>query len=151
LAATVLDFAGAPSRGTPPQAPSLRPVMAGGANPTDTGVFFEVDFVPLQAEGTEKVANKRGGLIGRLKVIRDLLSGAVEVYDLAEDPGETHNLWHREPERARAALAQLSAMERRLTSDPVAPASSGPEFTEAELERLESLGYVDRQPNGSAR
>jgi hypothetical protein len=46
---------------------------------------------------------------GGLKVIEDDRRKTVEVYDLASDPGETQNLWDREPARSDAAVAALRA------------------------------------------
>ena len=42
-------------------------------------------------------------------MIEDDRRKTVEVYDLASDPGETRNLWDREPGRSDAAVAALRA------------------------------------------
>ena len=44
-----------------------------------------------------------------IKVIDDPRRTTVEVYDLVADPGETRNLWGRDPARAEPALATLRA------------------------------------------
>ncbi|MBL9078101.1 MAG: sulfatase-like hydrolase/transferase [Planctomycetes bacterium] len=51
---------------------------------------------------------------GRWKLIEDLGTGAVVLFDLASDPGETTDLAAREPDRARALQQVLAAWRRRV-------------------------------------
>ncbi|MFO0759078.1 MAG: sulfatase-like hydrolase/transferase [Byssovorax sp.] len=61
---------------------------------------------PLIAEGRLRRALT---MPDGLKVIDDPRRALVEVYDLVADPGETRNLWGRDPARAEPALAALRA------------------------------------------
>jgi choline-sulfatase len=79
-----------------------------------------------------------------LRSIRDghwkfVLAPRSELYDLARDPGELHNLVNDEPARARALR---SALERRLLSErsmtPARPVDVPVEL----VEKLGALGYV---------
>jgi arylsulfatase A-like enzyme len=64
---------------------------------------------PLLAEGRLRRALTTAAGI---KVIDDPRRTTVEVYDLVADPGETRNLWGRDPARAEPALATLRAFFR---------------------------------------
>lgn len=57
-----------------------------------------------------------------------------ELYDVARDPGETHDLLAEKPQTARAMRARLASS----SADFVAPAPA----TKEERERLMSLGYL---------
>jgi arylsulfatase A len=46
---------------------------------------------------------------GYLKLIEFFEDGALELYDLADDPHETHNLAANQPEKAQALLKQMAA------------------------------------------
>lgn len=65
--------------------------------------------------------------------------GSRELYDLAADPAEMHNLLLDNPSLAYEPCAKLAAYLKRLTppGQPVAAAQRTPE----ELQRLEALGY----------
>jgi hypothetical protein len=70
-----------------------------------------------------------------------------ELYDLAADPGELHDLADRDPERVRRLDA---ALERRLASQ--GSASEPVPLSAVDRARLESLGYVVPAPtDASAR
>jgi hypothetical protein len=76
---------------------SLVPFLAGHTTPLTR---------PLIAEGRLRTSlTEPDGL----KVIDDPRRKVVEVYDLAQDPGETRNLFDLEPARSDAALAKLRA------------------------------------------
>jgi arylsulfatase A-like enzyme len=80
------------------------------------------------------------------KYIRDS-TGAHELYDLEQDPGETVNLYDREPKVAQRLAARLEAHEaasRRLES--ALPASAP---TVEEIENLRALGYLPAEPDGA--
>jgi arylsulfatase A-like enzyme len=96
LGPTILDLFGVDTPATF-NGQSLVPLLAGGA---------EALTRPLLAEGRlRRAITEPDGL----KVIEDLRRKVVEVYDLKVDPGETENLFDREPDRADAALAELRA------------------------------------------
>lgn len=63
-----------------------------------------------------------------------------ELYDLKDDPAETHDLSTVDPERARRLEDALAEMRSRLESSS---AKKGPEPVDAEVEeRLFALGYI---------
>jgi arylsulfatase A-like enzyme len=94
LAPTFLDLFGVETPATF-DGQSLVPFLAGG-----TATLTR----PLIAEGRLRQAlTEPDGL----KVIDDPRRKLVEVYDLAQDPGETRNVFDAEPERSDAALAEL--------------------------------------------
>jgi arylsulfatase A-like enzyme len=96
LGPTVLDLFGAPTPATY-RGQSLVPLLEGQAVTLTR---------PLLAEGRLRRALT---LPDGLKVIDDPRRKLVEVYDLASDPGETHNLFDLGLDRADAALAALRA------------------------------------------
>jgi arylsulfatase A-like enzyme len=93
LGPTILDLFGAE---TPPASmgQSLVPLLAGGDAPLDR---------PLLAEGRLR----RALYWGDLKVIDDPRRKVVEVFDLAADPGEAHNLFDVGRESAFAAPSDV--------------------------------------------
>jgi arylsulfatase A-like enzyme len=96
LGPTLLDLFGQPTPATF-FGQSLIPFLGGRAKVLER---------PLLAEGRLRRAltTPEG-----LKVIDDPRRALVEVYDLTADPGETVNLWGRDPARAEPALAALRA------------------------------------------
>ncbi len=68
------------------------------------------------------------------------LRAGFELYDLISDPGETTNVFDPEDPVSRGLATRLKAyIERR----PQRQATTGPELSEEERERLKSLGYVE--------
>jgi arylsulfatase A-like enzyme len=136
--ATLFDLVGAP--GFPTQGESLVPRIRGRAS----------DAAPLA------ITQRRSGLADsiiertgaeeqfavqdeRWKLIASIPSGQVELFDLAEDPGETENLAAAMPaerDRLQAALASW------LASTPVAK-SRVAEIPEEKIEALRALGYIE--------
>lgn len=72
---------------------------------------------PVVAEGRQRRAFYRAD---GLKVIEDLRHKTLEVYDLAQDPGEQTNLFERDP-RSADAVALARATFERLTLPGVMP------------------------------
>jgi hypothetical protein len=93
---TILDLFGVPTPATF-GGQSLLPILAGGAPALDR---------PLLAEGRLRRALYT---TDGLKVIADGRRQVVEVFDLARDPGELHDLWDEERPRADRALGLLEA------------------------------------------
>jgi arylsulfatase A-like enzyme len=96
LGPTILDLFGVETPATF-EGQSLAPLLAGEAATLTR---------PLLAEGRLR---RELTLPDGLEVIDDPRREVVEVYDLAADPGETLNLFDRDPARADTALAALRA------------------------------------------
>ena len=129
VAPTILDLVGAPAIDGA-DGRSLRPAIAGGRSADDPGSYFEA----LNANLTRGWAPLRGVVRNGLKLV-DL--PIPELYDLANDPGEQHNLYAQQRERARlleAELDRLVAAEAKTGARRVIDA-------DAEA-RLRALGYV---------
>lgn len=77
------------------------------------------------------------------KLIADRERDRYELYDLATDPGEKHDLSAAEPER-RASMAKILDTWNRYNQREAAKLEGVevPELTEEEIERLRSLGYI---------
>ncbi|MGH9139719.1 MAG: sulfatase-like hydrolase/transferase, partial [Vicinamibacterales bacterium] len=130
LAPTILDFVGvAPVRF---DGRSLRPRPSGEPVGDDSGSYFEA----LNANLTRNWAPLKGMVRGRLKLVDLPLP---ELYDLAADPNELHNLYasQRERERARDLESRLD----RIDAGTPATSSQTPVDSDAAM-RLRSLGYV---------
>jgi arylsulfatase A-like enzyme/Tfp pilus assembly protein PilF len=134
LLPTMLDLLGVAAPQTlRPAGVSLAAGLRGGAPPPPRPMYAE-SLVPLLHFGWSD-----------LRVIRDerwkfVLAPRPELYDLATDPREQHNLAAAQSSRAsalRGALAKLLDQERRESSG--ARAASVPVDL---LERLGALGYV---------
>lgn len=134
---TILDLVGV----DPPAAidgRSLVPAIDGGALPARP-VYFEA----LDAALTRNWAPLTGVVDGDWKYI-DLPEA--ELYDLAHDPHEQHNVIAAEPRRA-AVLQETLASRRTATT---AAARPSPLDADAAA-RLRSLGYAGVQPAPAAR
>lgn len=123
VAATVSDLAGA--SGLP--GTSLRGQWLPGAAPA-APLYAETLSPQLDFGWSDLRAWRDGGY----KLIR---APKPELYDLAADPGETHNRIAAEPERARRMNAALDAA---LAQETTSAQAADPET----VERLRSLGYV---------
>lgn len=129
VAPTILDLVSAPAL-EDADGRTVRPFIAGERPFEDPGSYFEA----LDANLTRDWAPLRGIVRGFSKLI-DLPEP--ELYDLASDPGEQHNLYARQPERARQLEAELDRISNaKSAAVPTAPVSADAEA------RLRSLGYV---------
>jgi len=138
LVATILELAGVDSLQRRFHEPSLVPELRGERDETHSVVFMEVDF---EGYSRKKTAFKKAIVLGDLKLIRDDLTGAMEIYDLAADPQERNNLAVRHPE-LREKLAPL--LERSIRRSGSAPVDAWDvEFSSEEIEDLRALGYVE--------
>jgi arylsulfatase A-like enzyme/Tfp pilus assembly protein PilF len=127
LLPTILDAVGAPLP-TSLDGRSLLPLASGGAG-APTVTYFE----SLSASLNRGWAPLYGVVRGSLKYI-DL--PIPELYDVAADPGETHDLAAARPAEVRELQRLLAAL--RADDRPAAPARESAEARE----QLRSLGYV---------
>ena len=123
---TVCDLLGV----TPP--PALDGASLVAAQPRDRKVYFEA----LDAAITRGWAPLTGVVTAEWKFI-DLPEP--ELYDLAADPAEAHNLADRDPSRLKTMSEARQAIVAGVGATPAAQAASP---TADAVERLRSLGYV---------
>jgi arylsulfatase A-like enzyme len=138
LVATILELAGVDSSQRSLHEPSLVRELRGERDETSSVVFMEVDF---QGYSRKKTAFKKAIVVGDLKLIRDDLTGAMEIYDLAADPQERNDLAERHPELREKLVPLLERSVRRSGSAPVDALEV--EFSSEEIEELRALGYVE--------
>jgi arylsulfatase A-like enzyme len=137
---TILELAGEP----PPAAlhgRSLRAALDGHGLPPR----------PLVAEvrgriggATAAAPNLRAVWLGDRKVIHDAATDRWQVYDLASDPGEQHDLGATAPEalaEARGVLAWYEGLA--VTGGERGPATALPPVEADSAEKLRALGYVE--------
>lgn len=84
----------------------------------------------------------RAATDGLLKLIEDLATGEVRLYDLAADPGETRDLLAARGAADRRALAALRAALARHLAE-VGGAGKGARASAEAERRLRSLGYLE--------
>ncbi len=142
IAPTIADLLAVPWAATDGR--SLRPRLAGeeAASSAQASESAPTYFEALNANLTRNWAPLTGVVAGGLKLI-DL--PVPELYDLAADATETHNLYARRPEDAR----RLERMLDTLAGNARAPVG-GTVDTETAA-RLRSLGYVVSQPSTQPR
>jgi arylsulfatase A-like enzyme len=106
---TLLAAAGAPpAAGQGADGVNLRPVLAGGAGP-ERALFWHYPHYGNQG-GAPAAAIRRGDW----KLIEWLEDGRVELFHLAADLGEQHDLAAREPDRVAALRAELHAWQQSV-------------------------------------
>jgi arylsulfatase A-like enzyme len=133
LLPTVLDLLGVPSD-RPMRGRSLVPIARGDAPATPVPILGET-------HRPEARRDQRSLVFNGFKYIVDTGTGAEELYALADDPGELHDLAAERPdvlERLRATMAEQFAL--RLGPD-VEPAGRQA-LTEEERARMAELGYT---------
>ena len=129
---TLLSLAGAKWPGDPgADGVALMPLLKRTGTLTRGPLFWHYPHYSNQG-------GKPGGAIreGDFKLIEFYESGYLEVYNLADDPGETNNLAGAQPERANDLAKKLADWRRRLHADmmstnadyepvPIAPSADG--------------------------
>jgi arylsulfatase A-like enzyme len=117
----------------PVEGRSLVPWTLGKGDPRPRDpLFLSAEFSPrLVAHGVLSGTHKLVATDERYDGAR----AAVELYDLASDPGETRDLAAVQPERARQLASQLQ-------QGASAPARSAEVAPELDAERLRALGYA---------
>jgi tetratricopeptide (TPR) repeat protein len=133
LAATLLHLTGS-GRATPAFGPGLpglpgSPALPGLASGAPSPVYLASRY-PLTGYGWSPL---EGMFDGRFKLI---VAPRPELYDLAADPGETHNLLDAQREPARRLQQALAAARRSFQVHPADAAD--PELARS----LQSLGYL---------
>lgn len=128
---TVLELAGLP---VPPglDGISLAPALAGGALPPRAATVSEVTRSLIKEPGTLRAVRTAGE-----KLIVSDSDGATELYDLADDPGETRDLQSARPESA----ARLSRILQAAVGPTPRAVAARAQPDAATLERLRALGY----------
>ena len=138
---TILDLLKAPP-GRSFQGESLVPQLKGKRRP-DLSTYIET-YMPREYYGWSELL---GIIDGEHKYIR---APKAELYDLAEDPEETRNLYLKEAAAAAGLEEKLKEMIAKYTTHT---ADGGKALSLEEQERLSSLGYVGGQalesPNGT--
>jgi arylsulfatase A-like enzyme len=141
VAPTVLELVGLePDAGA--QGISLVPYLAQGAPPVpERDLRAEVSFVaPRRDVHEEQTVFLTALMRGDLKLVHDLASGRFALYDRAADPGERVDTFASDP-RAEELRRALTDWEETRAQDGT-PAAKLLEPSDAELERLRALGYV---------
>jgi arylsulfatase A-like enzyme len=87
---------------------------------------------------TQRLRRLRGVVLGNLKLIVDLDSGEVELFDLASDPDERSNLSAGRPEQVRTLRRLVDALGAEGQRDDAETL----ELSDEERARLKALGYL---------
>jgi len=139
------------AQSTPTIAPGKEGKQAGEPSEPEAGpeagdVFIEIDF-PLQDPRISPVRLLRRALVGpRFKLIADDATGSLELYDLRDDPHETHNLATERPALRDRMLAELRKRIAASREQSVAPEAV--DLSDRDLDVLRKLGYVEeRRPD----
>ena len=135
---TLLELSGVPAPKTRRvlAGRSLAAAMRGGNRALDEAPAFAESLTPRIHYGWSDLRSVRDG---RWKFV---LAPRPELYDLARDPGERHDLAADEPARARALRAALEQQLRSEESALSAGASRPGDVPLDLVERLGALGYV---------
>lgn len=137
LVPTVLDVLGVPFE---PELLSSHSLVPWWRTPT------EAREEPLFATGTYYFGEKRGVVFDGHKLVAELDTGRVELYDLGRDPGELHSL--ADPEARRKGLALVSEWEERcgdLRERLGLQGESAAEASDEVLRGMRKLGYAGSQ------
>lgn len=145
VAPTLFQLAGVSA---PPRMDGLALALAWN----DPSAVSEPRFLFGEADGTRLIGHrqesdiKRMVRLGDTKLLFDRMTGAVELYDLAADPGEKNDIHEQEPERTALLFGQLERfMERRGSAKQI---GSLDEDTRKLLESLGYLGGVETEDPG---
>ena len=150
--ATILDLAGIQP---PPtlQVASLAPLASGAAHEGGGPILSELHVFKELAGGRvmpdpQMLPDRRFRLLreGNLKLVTSSM-GDQFVYDLAADPGETHDLAAERPEAVAKLLARMALVEQEIglpaIDAPLGDSEKPPELDAATRERLRALGYTE--------
>jgi arylsulfatase A-like enzyme len=115
---TVLEALGLPPRpGQHVDGRSLAPLLRGGREPVHDALFWHYPHYGNQGDSPSGAIRQ-----GDWKLIEHFEDGRVELFDLAHDLGEAHDLAAAEPERAARLLARLRAWREEVDAKLPTPA-----------------------------
>ncbi|MDA2933429.1 sulfatase-like hydrolase/transferase [Acidobacteria bacterium AH-259-D05] len=123
------------------QGQGLYALISKGSQPFNEGVYSETLY-PFRSFGWHDLKAYR---TGRYKYIE---APKPEFYDLEKDPGETENLFEKQPSLAVSHRAQLLALYEKYQS---LKESSTPSPSPDVLAKLRALGYLGSSSRGSAK
>jgi arylsulfatase A-like enzyme len=124
-----------------PRGRDLSPQLLGRAEPDPArAVHLQRRHYEPTRKGHLRIAGPKHAIRqGDWKLILSPAELGMELFDLARDPGELHNLAGLHPQRTSRLHAELAAWQARQGTRSAAPAEVAPEVRE----RLRALGYVD--------
>ncbi len=96
---------------------SLAGILKREAPPDRTSIFWHYPHYNQHPSSAPVSIIRQGSW----KLLEFLESGAVELYDLAADLGESNDLAKKEPQRAAELLAELHAWKTNVGADPMLP------------------------------
>jgi len=125
---------------------SLLPLLGGGAGDPERPLFMEVAFPPSPvADGGTPgdTGTYKSGLVqGRWKLIHDLVTDRLALFDLQADPGETRDLFRPTHPAVRDLGPRLAAWEAGKVETWGLGEDRANIVDEEEKKRLRSLGYI---------
>jgi arylsulfatase A-like enzyme len=145
---TILDVLGLPSNSAPMQGTSLRPLWQGRGDDARQAVTESLAVDDRESKSLSSaryayiVSISREQLTGHGRAFIPARPARVELYDLAADPAEHHDLLVRPTPEAERVAAQYDRELRRLVTERIGRADSGP-LDSKTIRRLEALGYVE--------
>ncbi len=140
LAPTLLELLGVPTPGDGLQGESVAGALRGEALDPERTIHLQRRPYEGQRIGDEWIEGDLYGVRqGRWKYLESGDGSRRELYDLAQDPGETTNLADTRPEEARRLAGRIAAWRAATRRAGEAPR----EPTESEREGLQALGYVE--------
>jgi len=115
IAATLLDVAHAVRREQfMLDGASLRPVLTGGVLPERDLVWHYPHYANQGGRPAAAILAGDGPVSGSEKLIEHFEDGRLELFDLASDPGERHDLAAVHPQRAAALQQRLAAWRKGI-------------------------------------
>ena len=132
LAPTILELAGLPPL-PEAQGVSLTPLLAGRSTDLQLSAYAET----VEPYALLRLSRIRTLTVDRWKYI---WSSIPQLFDLETDPGELKNVIDEHADTAASLREQLR--ELVAAAPPCIPQDKAPPLTNAEIARLESLGYI---------
>ena len=139
---TIHELLGWSTEGMGFQGRSLAGSLVDGEPPAADGPIFlyRIPYEPHDEFGAWVDGEKHAVRHGRWKYMLAEDEETTELYDLARDPGETHNVVADHPEQARELAGMLAAWREAVTLPD--SLTIEPELSEEDVLKLKSLGYV---------